>query len=234
MFPGDEQPLYAKFAPQIKQGSTLEEQSVQLQQMCMKYAPSVGHKFNIYNARVFLSKYRRKNGPITHAKSKGAKSKRKISSQNKTGTQKKKRKCSPPKKRDALQRQFDKAVAEAVAKGEHPEEYSPPKKRDALERQFDKAVAEAVAKGEHPEDASARLINKLIDGRKHIACAVAATPIDGTTVVEDMIESQVETGREQFESGLEYIVDRGTFSSKTYSDSVQPTLNKMMEVAILR
>ena len=48
--------------------------------------------------------------------------------------------------------------------------------------------------------------------------------------MDDMVASQIEMGRDEFERGLQYIVDRGTFSNKTYSDSVQPTVNKMMKV----
>ena len=70
----------------------------------------------------------------------------------------------------------------------------------------------------------------LIDGDKDVARAVAATPIGGTTAVKDIVASKVEVGRGEFERGLDYIVDRGTFSHKTYSDSVQPTINAMTKV----
>lgn len=105
------------------------------------------------------------------------------------------------------------------------------KPRSQIGQVFDRAVTAAVRKGEHRDDASARIINDLIDGDKDVARAVATTPIGGTTVVEDIVASRVETGRDEFERGLDYLVDRGTFSQKTYSDSVQPTVNKMTEVS---
>ena len=104
------------------------------------------------------------------------------------------------------------------------------KLRSKIGQTFDRAVQAAVRKGEHREDAAARIIVNLIDGDKDVARVVAATPIGGTTVVEDIVASQVESGRQEFERGLDYIVDRGTFSHKTYSDSVQPTINAMTEV----
>ena len=106
------------------------------------------------------------------------------------------------------------------------------KKRSKLGRAFDQTVANAVKNGEHEEDAAARVIHELIDGRKEIVRAVAATPIGNTTVVEEIVESQVEMGREEFEKGLEYVVGRASFANKTYSDSIQPTINKMQEAVI--
>lgn len=79
-------------------------------------------------------------------------------------------------------------------------------KRDALGRAFDRAVSVAVSKGEHEEDAAARVIHSLIDGRKDIVRAVAAARIDGTSVVEDIIQSQVEIGRSEFERGNVFLL----------------------------
>ena len=105
-----------------------------------------------------------------------------------------------------------------------------PKQRDELGTLFDRNVTVAVAQGEHEEDAIARIILQLIDGKKDVVRILAATQIGSSNVVEDIMASQVQLGRPEFERGLEFIVGRGTFSHKTYSDVVQPTVNKMLQV----
>lgn len=152
-----------------------------------------------------MIQYHRKHTPVPDSTNPKRKAKTMSVSAEATGTCKKARNSSDPPKK-------------------------PLKKIDALQQEFDKAVTAAVAKGDHPDDASACLISNLIDGNKNVARYVAATPIGGSTVVDDMVASQIEMGRDEFERGLQYIVDRGTFSNKTYSDSVQPTVNKMMKV----
>ena len=208
LFKGDEQALYAKYASHIPADETIHEQGLLLQRLCMKNMVSVGVNFHISAAKIFMRKFRQ--------------------------TDRVQQTDRMPKKRKTTKKSA--VIAAKVSGVKKPKTTDPiyvtKKKRSKLGRSFDQTVANAVMNGEHEEDAAARIIHELIDGRKEIVRAVAATPIGSSTVVEDIVESQVEMGREEFERGLEYVVGRANFSNKTYSDSVQPTVNRMQQAVI--